>query len=124
MKRKERICLILLKYVPIVCAFLMLLHVITLILGITLCIAELTVLTLVTIMVVVWSIIFKFCLTHRLASIYTIAVLWCCYIQRFIGFGNYLEFLRISFLYFGILLFILIGFKYVKNYKKLIRKDN
>lgn len=124
MKSKERLCLILLKYVPIICAFLMLLHIVTLIIGVTLCIAELMVITIVTIMVLTWSYLFKFCLTHRLASLYTIIVLWCCYYQRFIGFGEYLEFLRIAFLYFGILLFILITFKCVKDYKKLIAKHN
>ena len=124
MGSKERICLLLLKYVPIICAFLMLLHVVTLIIGVTLYIAELMVLTIVTIMILTWSYLFKFCLTHRLASLYTIAVLWCSYHQRFIGFGIYLEFLRIVFLYFGILLFILIAFKYVESYKKSTTKCN
>lgn len=118
MKNKEKLCIVLLKYIPIICALFMLLHVITLMLGHCLCLSELVTLSLVSIMVIFWSHVFKFCIIHRLASLYTILVLWCCYIQRFIGFGDLLEPLRIIFMYIGIILFILIGVKYFKRYKK------
>lgn len=61
---------------------------------------------------------------HKLASAYTIVVLWCCYIQRFIGFGEYLEITRLLFIDLGIILFMLLSIKYVEDYKKLITKDN
>ena len=122
--RGNKTYIIALKYIPIISAFLMFLHVVFLECGITLCIAELSVLTLVTLMVLLWSIVFKFCIMHILSSFYTIIVLWCCYIQRFIGFGNILESIRISVLYLGIFIFLLLGYKHVKDYKKLIANIN
>ncbi len=121
---KEKICIALLKYVPVLSAFLMLLHVATLLLGVTLFISEIIVLTIVTIMVIFWSYCFKFCLVHRLTSIYTIIVLWCCYYHRFFGFGEYLEPIRLIMLYIGVVIFICLGIKYANRYKKFITKDN
>lgn len=120
MNNGEKLCIILLKYIPVICAFIMMIHVLGLIWGSALFISELIVLTLVSFMIMFWSYVFKFCLIHRFASLYTITVLWCCYIQRYIGFGILLEPLRLVFFYLGVILFILIGFKYAKNYKKLV----
>lgn len=121
---KNKTCILTLKYIPIICAFLMLLHVIVLSCGCTYCFAELSVLTLVSIMILLWSIIFKFCILHKLASAYTITVLWCCYIQRFIGFGKYLDITRLLFIDLGIILFMLLSIKYVEDYKRFITKSN
>lgn len=115
---KDKLCIIALKYVPIMGTILMTLHVAALLLGYKLFIFELSVLTIVTLMVMLWSKVFKFCLIHRLSSLYTITVLWCCYIERYIGFGKHLQILRVIFLYIGIILLILLTIKYAKNYKK------
>lgn len=124
MKHKEKICLILLKYIPIICAILMFLHIITLLLGYILFLSEVMVLTLVTLMIIFWSITFKFCLLHNLASLYTLCILWCCYIQRFIGFGEYLNIYRIFFLIIGFILFVFVLIKYVRSIKKITFKDS
>lgn len=121
---KDKLCIIALKYVPIIGTILMTLHVAALLLGYKLFIFELSVLTIVTLMVILWSKVFKFCLIHRLSSLYTIAVLWCCYIERYIGFGKYLQILRVIFLYLGIILLILLTIKYAKNYKKSAITDS
>lgn len=115
---KDKLCIIALKYVPIIGTVLMTLHVATLLLGYKLFISELSVLTIVTLMIMLWSKVFKFCLIHRLSSLYTISVIWCCYIERYVGFGEYLQILRVIFLYLGVALLILLGIKYAKNYKK------
>lgn len=114
---KEKVCLVLLKYIPCVCAGIMLLHTSLLLLGVTPVITELLVITLVSIMVITWSYCFKFCLIHRLASLYTISILWCCYIQRTIGFGIFLNIFRLFFLSLGIILITCILIKYAKNHK-------
>ena len=124
MKGKERLCIYLLKYVPVICAVLMLGHVILLVIGKNLCLSELAVLTLVSAMVLYWSHIFKFCLVHKLSILYTLSILWCCDIERFIGFGIYLQLLRVSTIYIGIILLILLVIKHAEHYKKIIRRHH
>lgn len=85
----EKMCILLLKYIPVICAFLMFLHVVFLECGFHYCFAELAVLTMVSIMILVWSKVFKFCLIHIISSLYTVGILWCSYIQRYVGFGNH-----------------------------------
>lgn len=116
MKDKEKLCIMLLKYVPVISALFMLLHVITLMYGHCVCIYELSTISIVSIMIIVWSHIFKFCIIHKIASLYVVAVLWCCYIQRFIGFGKYVDFIRESFIYIGVSIFTAINIKYFYKY--------
>lgn len=115
--KKEKVCVVLLKYIPCICAAIMVLHVSMLLLNIQLHLTELLVITLVSAMVITWSYCFKFCLIHRLASLYTISSLWCCYIQRTIGFGQYINILKILYLILGIILLITILYKHVKSHK-------
>lgn len=122
--KNERVCIILLKYVPIISAMMMLLHVILLLCGIKVCISQLTVLTLVTIMVIYWSYTLKFCIVHFCSSLYTILILWCCYIQAFIGFGNYLFLARFITLILGLMLLTSIIIKYVRHYKETSSENN
>lgn len=117
---KEKMCVVLLKYVPIISSMVMLLHVILLLCGIKVCVSQLTVLSLVTIMVIYWSFTFKFCLIHLCSSLYTILILWCCYIEAYIGFDSYLFTARVITLILGILLFVAISIKYVRNNKRII----
>ncbi len=114
---KEKLCIILLKYIPVICAIVMFLHVVLLLLGIKLCVAPLTVLTLVTIMVIYWSFTLKFCLVHICSSLYTIFILWCCYIQAYIGFGEYLSAIRSIALFLGVTLLMSIISKYAEYNK-------
>lgn len=51
--RAEKMCILLLKYIPVICAFLMFLHVVFLECGFHYCFAELAVLTMVSIMILV-----------------------------------------------------------------------
>ncbi len=117
---KEKVCVLLLKYVPIISAMLMLLHVILLMCGIKVCVSQLTVLSLVTLMVIYWSFTLKFCLIHLLSSLYTILILWCCYIQAYIGFGEYLFIARFATMLLGVILLLGISTKYAKHYKGTI----
>lgn len=55
------------------------------------CFAELAVLTMVSIMILVWSKVFKFCLIHIISSLHTVGILWCSYIQRYVGFGDNID---------------------------------
>lgn len=117
---KEKVCILLLKYVPIISAMAMLLHVGLLLLGIKVCIAQLTVLTLVTVMVIYWSCTLKFCLIHICSSLYTILILWCCYIQAYIGFGIYLPVVRFAAFCLGVILLMGIVVKYADYNKELV----
>ena len=117
---KEKMCVVLLKYVPIISSMVMLLHVILLLCGIKVCVSQLTVLFLVTIMIIYWSFTFKFCLIHLCSSLYTILILWYCYIEAYVGFGPYLFAARVITLILGILLFVGISVKYVRNNKGII----
>ena len=117
---KEKLCVAMLKYIPIVSAMAMLLHVILLLCGIKVCISQLTVLTLVTIMVIYWSYTLKFCLIHVCSSLYTILILWCCYIEAYIGFGYYLLSARLITFILGVVLLIGIIVKYVKSNKGIV----
>lgn len=121
---KEKVCVLLLKYIPIISAMVMLLHVGLLLCGIKVCFAQLTVLTLVTIMVIYWSYVLKFCLLHVCSSLYTILILWCCYIQAYIGFGIYLPVARLTTFSLGIILLICIGAKYAKYNKRIATQDS
>lgn len=121
---KEKLCVVMLKYVPIISSMVMLLHVILLLCGIKVCISQLTVLSLVTIMVIHWSYTLKFCLIPLCSSLYTILILWCCYIQAYIGFGIYLFTIRLLTLILGIILFISIAIKYAKGNQRIAAEDN
>lgn len=71
-KSQCKLCILSLKYVPIICVLLMLLHIIFSLLGFNLCISEMSILTLCSIMVLVWTHCFKFCLIHKLYTIYVL----------------------------------------------------
>jgi hypothetical protein len=117
---KEKVCILMLKYIPIISAIVMLFHVGLLMLGIRVCISQLTVLTLVTVMVIYWSYVLKFCLIHVCSSLYTILILWCCYIQAYIGFGIYLPIARFITFCLGVILLMGIIVKHAKHNKELI----
>lgn len=127
-KNKCKLCILSLKYVPIICVLLMMLHIIFSLFGFNLCISELSILTLCSIMVLIWANCFKFCLLHKLYIIYVLAGLWLIYVHRFIGLGDLLEFSRISMLYFGFILLIITSIKlritYVERIKKLIDENS
>lgn len=127
-KRQYKLCVLMLKYIPIISAFLMILHIIVLLFGFTLCISELIILTLVSLMILVWSHSLKFCTIHKFFIVYTLIILWFIYLHRFIGLGEYLEILRIGMLYLGVILFIglIIHYRieYDKTFKKLFEEDN
>lgn len=126
-KSQCKLCILLLKYVPIVCVVLMLLHIIFSLLGFNLCISEMSILTLCSIMVLVWTHCFKFCLLHKLYTIYVLIGLWLMSIHRFIGLGYLLGFFRISMLYLGFILLIVTSIKlritYVEGIKRLIDEN-
>lgn len=122
--RAEKMCILLLKYIPVICAFLMFLHVVFLECGFHYCFAELAVLTMVSIMILVWSKVFKFCLIHIISSLYTVDILWCSYIQRYVGFGNHLEQIRVSALYFGFIILLILVNKHAEDYKRLIEENH
>ena len=127
-KSQCKLCILLLKYVPIVCVVLMLLHIIFSLLGFNLCISEMSILTLGSIMVLVWTHCFKFCLLHKLYTIYVLIGLWLMSIHRFIGLGDLLEFFRISMLYLGFILLIVTSIKlritYVEGIKGLVDENS
>lgn len=116
---KEKLCVVMLKYIPVVCAVAMFLHVVLLLCGIKVCVSQLTVLTLVTLMVIYWSCTLKFCLMHICSSLYTIMILWCCYIEAYIGFGEYLDIARLMSFSLGMVLLMCIVVKYANHNKEL-----
>jgi hypothetical protein len=127
-KSQCKLCILLLKYVPIICVVLMLLYIIFSLLGFNLCISEMSILTLCSIMVLVWTHCFKFCLLHKLYTIYVLIGLWLMSIHRFIGLRDLLEFFRISMLYLGFILLIVTSIKlritYVEGIKRLIDENS
>ena len=127
-KSQCKLCILSLKYVPIICVVLMLLHIIFSLLGFNLCISEMSILTLCSIMVLVWTHCFKFCLIHKLYTIYVLVGLWLMSIHRFIGLGCLLGFFRISMLYLGFILLIVTSIKlritYVEGIKRLIDENS
>ena len=127
-KSQCKLCILSLKYVPIICMLLMLLHIIFSLLGFNLCISEMLILTLCSIMVLVWTHCFKFCLIHKLYTIYVLVGLWLMTIHKFIGLGELLEFFRISMLYLGFILLLFTSIKlriiYVKRIERFINEDS
>lgn len=100
----------------------MIVHIIFSLLGFNLCISEMSILTLCSIMVLVWTNCFKFCLLHKLYTIYVLIGLWLIFINRFIGLGDLLEFFRISMLYLGFILLIFTSIKLRITYVERIEK--
>jgi len=128
MKNKEvklnhilgRYCMLSFKYLPYISAFLIMLHVILGLMGFCVCVSELLIITIATIVILLWAQFLKFCFLHKLFIIYSLSAIWIIYFHRFLGLGNMLEFIRIGYLYFGTLLFTTLIIKFKVDYGKEI----
>lgn len=117
--RKYKLALISLKYIPIITAFMMLVHVFLLIIGKSSFIAEsLAGVTLLpSLIIYFFSNTLHFCWLHKCFILYTLVTDVCIKTQRYIGFGIGIEFLRIIMFLIGIFLFICL-FKDIKGYHR------
>ena len=107
-----RYCLLTFKYLPYVSALLIMLHVVLGLIGYSVCISELLIITIATVMILLWAQFLKFCLLHKLFIIYSLSAIWVIYFHRFFGLGTLLEILRIGYLYFGTILFTSLCIKF------------
>lgn len=117
--RKYKLALISLKYIPIITAFMMLVHVFLLIVGKPSFIAEsLAGVTLLpSLIIYFFSNALHFCWLHKCFTLYTLVTDVCIKTQRYIGFGISVEFLRIVMFLIGIFLFVCL-FKDIKGYHR------
>lgn len=104
------LCIATVRYIPVIMAVAMLIHVITLLMGYNLPIADvLTSQSLATFaFFMVISHAFKFCIWHRMIILYNYVVSLCIDYQRNVGFGQYLLIARILTFVIGFLLVILV----------------
>lgn len=114
---KYKLALIAIKYIPILMAFIMLCHVITLLLGkhfiLADIIARMSFLPFVVIYVFLEAL--EFCWTHKMITLYTLIVDCCISVQKYIGFGSVLFTLRFLIMLLGIYLFYSL-LKHFKTY--------
>lgn len=112
---KVKLATVVLKYIPILTAFLMMVHALFLILGkhfiFAECLSSLALLPAIVIYFV--SDALKFCWLHKSFTLYTLVVDGCIKIQRYFNFGEYLTISRIIVLFIGLILFsiLIINFK-------------
>lgn len=109
-------CLLMFKYLPYISAILIMIHILFGFLGYTLCIPELMIITLASIMIGCWAHYLRFCFLHKLFITYSMSALWIIYLHRFIGLGSLLEFIRIGYIYFGMILFSILAIKTRSKY--------
>jgi hypothetical protein len=113
---KYKLALLSLKYIPIITAFMMLCHVVTLLLGKDFVLAETIagISFLPFIVLYLFSEALEFCWIHKSMTLYTLLVDCCISIQKYIGFGSLLFILRLCTLILGIYLF----YNLIKNFKE------
>lgn len=107
-KDKYQIAIKLGKYLPIIVAFIMLIHVIMLCLGADERVGENMLVLLFAVMLYCYDRALNFCLLHRLLGVYGVAIDWCINFQRHVGFGSMLVPMRYVMLSVGIILFTLL----------------
>lgn len=110
MTDSQRVCIVALKYAPVVSAGVMLLHVLRLALGCSAGIAEWACGTAVvpSIVMLLTSHAFHFCRLHKAFIVYTMLVDGCCNVERAIGFGCLLTPMRVLMILAGVALFALL----------------
>lgn len=111
--KEHRIMIMLLKYLPVFNALMMMLHCLTLLLGYDWHLAELTCGQCLTMSVLlfVFSSVFRFCWLHKAFILYTMLVQECIIIQDCFGFGKLLTPTRWLMLLIGLALFVVLLFK-------------
>lgn len=98
------------KYLPVVGAIVMMIHVGLLLCGIELSVSEPVVITAITVLLLTISYALEFCWLHRLFILYAYIVMMCIYIQERVGFGVMLEPVRIGvFVTGGVLIGLLVN---------------
>ena len=96
-----------LRHIPILVAFMMMVHIILLLCGISTSVAEIFEVCAGFYMTYKFSVAFRFCALHRHMIYYSYLVTVCIWLQRsFHLFGHYLTLARIVMLASGIILFV------------------
>lgn len=115
---KHRLSIIALKYAPIIGAFVMWIHVILLLCGISPIIADYALSTPIIpgAICYLWSKTFGFCPMHRIFILYIVLVTYCIKIQGTFGFGALLLGARWIVVIIGLILFIWFVIR-LKKYK-------
>lgn len=121
-----KIGILVIKYIPIIMFIIMWIHVGLLLIGVNGPFADTIAGSAIipSILIFSMSTLFKFCYLHKALTIYSLAVDLCINYQRYIGFGDMLHISRLIMFYIGIVLFILLLFKFNKyKYKCCILRD-
>lgn len=115
--RIHKLSIIVLKYAPVIAAFVMMCHTVLLLHHIETEVADWTFSLPIfpCIVCCLWSKTFNFCVLHRLFIIYTCVVSYCIKYQDIFGFGLTLTLFRIIIIILGLLLFIYLSLKKLKH---------
>ncbi len=103
--KKIKASLYLCKYLPVVCAFAMLVHCVLLSLDVSGIWAENFVMLCFACMLFANDMAYGFCWVHRALGCYAVAVYWCCVFERHIGFGWFLPYAHVIAIVAGFVLF-------------------
>lgn len=122
---KYKASIIVLKYAPVIGAFIMFLHVFLLITDNALKVADWTfsLPIIPTIVAMIWSKTFGFCKLHRHFIAYICAISYCIKFESSYGFGQYLTLSRWIMFIIGALLFIWFILRMKKYHYKCLKND-
>lgn len=121
-----KIDILVIKYIPIIMFIVMWIHTGLLLIDIDGPCADTIAGSAIIPSIIIFSMstLFKFCYLHKALTIYSLAIDLYINYQRYIGFGDMLHISRLIIFYIGIVLFILLLFKFNKyKYKCCILRD-
>lgn len=114
-----KIGLLALKYTPIIMFLIMWVHTGLSVFGINGPCADIIAGSAIipSILILTISNLFKFCYLHKMLTIYSLCIDLCINFNRYIGFGNYLQYIRFIMFYIGIIILTILVLKF-NNYKE------
>lgn len=121
-----KLCIMTIKYIPIIMFLIMWIHTGLLMFGINGAIADTVAGCAVIPSILIFSMshVFKFCYIHKLLTIYSLTTDLCINFQRYIGFGCLAEGFRITMFAIGAILFLLLLLKFNQYRKKCCTPKN
>ena len=104
-KKKVAVSLCLNRYLPVMCALVMLLHIVSTVHIISDSFAESVVMVCIGCMLFANDAAYGFCWVHRMMCCYVVWAVWCCHYQRCAGFGSLMPYMYIATVSTGFILF-------------------
>ena len=121
-----KLCLLTIKYVPIIMFLIMWIHTGFLLMGINGVIADRVAGCAIIPSILIFSMshVFKFCYIHRALTIYSLITDLCINFERYFGFGCMRDSIRIIMFSIGLILFLLLLFKFKQYQSKCCTQKN